>query len=393
MADAQRVVEGIRNFLHSGHQTALEALKSMAQEYGDACQEVNRRLARCEEFLRQGLRSEAIHFAQAEPVLLDVLSVLDFPERADWDQVVMQYSLPAPPAFRIDTATALNQAYAQAAPLDDLLKRHRLLALARAPLADRLAVLRQIAQLDPGNPIWTQDVLVFEQARLQQILAEVDQFRRRHDMPPLHQIEALFRELQGVPWRTPVPAELLGAITTMYHTLCNRQAQQRLEQFVHDLEAAQRNQNDALVRALAQQWQQLTQQVVLAPNDPLVGRANAVVAWLAKRDRQGTPGSPTISRPSRSCSGRREAIGGRPTRTSMNSTGSGPQQTRCTGRAWTASIIEKCVSGGRPASAREEHIILGTIFLLMVAAGGGRAAGGVLAALRIETRTMVCEHG
>ena len=77
MADPQRVVEGIRNLLHSGTQAQLQQLQALAQEYVEACQEVNRRLARCEEFLRQGLRSEAIHFAQAEPNLLDVLAVLE----------------------------------------------------------------------------------------------------------------------------------------------------------------------------------------------------------------------------------------------------------------------------------------------------------------------------
>src|SRR4051794_4961145 len=97
MADAQRVVEGIRNFLHSGHTAAIESLRILAQEYSEACHEVNRRLARCEDFLRQGFRPEAIHSPQAKPNLLAVLPILDFPERKKGARVVAHYSLPPPP--------------------------------------------------------------------------------------------------------------------------------------------------------------------------------------------------------------------------------------------------------------------------------------------------------
>jgi hypothetical protein len=243
MADAQRVVEGIRNFLHSGHQTALEALKSMAQEYSDACQEVNRRLARCEEFLRQGLRSEAIHFAQAEPNLLDVLSILDFPERQEWDQVVAHYNLPPPPVFPMDTAAALNQAYAQVAPLDELLKKHRLLALARAPLGERLTVLRQIAQMDASNPMWNQDILAFEQVRVRQLRAEVEQLQRHGGEPPLAQLETLYNELQSGPWRVPVPADVTGTIEQMFSALRDKQLRARAEILARDMAVAHKSKN------------------------------------------------------------------------------------------------------------------------------------------------------
>ena len=122
------------------HQT----IRALAQEYSEACHEINRRLTRCEEFLRRGLRSEAIHFGEAKPNLLDMLKVLDFPERAEWDQAVVQYQLPAAPVFRLETATALDRAYTEVAPLEELLKRHRLLALERGPVGERLAITSPI---------------------------------------------------------------------------------------------------------------------------------------------------------------------------------------------------------------------------------------------------------
>src|SRR5207237_43487 len=68
------------------------------------------------------------------------------------------YGLPPPPKLLLETAEALNRAYADEAPLEGLLKKHRLLALARAPLPARLDVMRKIAALDRGNAAWAQDI-------------------------------------------------------------------------------------------------------------------------------------------------------------------------------------------------------------------------------------------
>jgi ABC-type transporter Mla subunit MlaD len=73
MADTQRIVDDIRTFVHASDQTCNDSLRALAAAYAAACKEANDRLRRCDEFLRQGLRSEAIRFAEAEPNLLDQL--------------------------------------------------------------------------------------------------------------------------------------------------------------------------------------------------------------------------------------------------------------------------------------------------------------------------------
>jgi hypothetical protein len=286
MADAARVVEGIRNFLHCGHQTALETLRALAQEYSDACHEINRRLARCEEFLRQGMRGEAIHFADAQPNLLDVLAVLDFPERHEWEQAVAHYGLPAPPVFRMDTATALNQAYAQVAPLDELLKRHRLLALGRAGLGERLAVLRQLAEVDPGNSVWVQDIGALEKVRVGQIRGEVEQLQRHPAALPPGHLDLLYNEVQVTSWKTSLPADLLATIHEMYSAVRNARLLEEAEQLAWKLSAAHAERNEPLARMLAGDWQELTRQVRLSPEGPLAQRSAQALEWLARLDRQ-----------------------------------------------------------------------------------------------------------
>src|SRR5215510_7754447 len=103
MADYPHIVDDVRSFLQSADQTLSDHLKGLAAAYADACKEANRRLRRCEEFLQKGLRSEAIHLAQTEPDLLDLVAVLDFPERSQWEELLLTYGLPAPPQLMLAT--------------------------------------------------------------------------------------------------------------------------------------------------------------------------------------------------------------------------------------------------------------------------------------------------
>jgi len=77
MNDAQRIVDDLRSVVHASDQTYSDQLTQLAKSYVEACGEANKRLRRCDDFLRQGLRSEAIRYAEAEPSLLDQVAILD----------------------------------------------------------------------------------------------------------------------------------------------------------------------------------------------------------------------------------------------------------------------------------------------------------------------------
>src|SRR5580658_4037494 len=132
MADYHQIVDQIRAFLQLSDQTRNERLEGLASAYAENCVDVNQRLARCQRLLQRGLRSEAIQLAESEPRLVDAILVLDFPERASWDELVAIYDLPAAPKLMVDAGVVLNEAYAQEEPLQDLLRTHRRLATQRA---------------------------------------------------------------------------------------------------------------------------------------------------------------------------------------------------------------------------------------------------------------------
>ncbi len=150
MPDYHQIVHQIRGIVQSSDQTRNERLEQLAADHAAACGEVNQRLGRCQWLLQQGLRSEAIQLADSEPRLLDAVAVLDFRERAEWDELVGIYGLAAAPSLMVEAAGFLNEAYAQEEPLQALLVKHRRLAMQRSPLRMRIGVMRSSR---PRTPI------------------------------------------------------------------------------------------------------------------------------------------------------------------------------------------------------------------------------------------------
>src|SRR5205807_1171594 len=98
------------------------------------------------------------------------------------------------------------RAYAEEAPLAELLKHHRLLALARAPLRERVETVRLLAKAEPTNAAWAEDVCAYEGARMDEIRADLRQIRQANDWP---RVQAIKAEVAGN-WNTPMPLDLIG---------------------------------------------------------------------------------------------------------------------------------------------------------------------------------------
>jgi hypothetical protein len=279
MLDYQGVVESIRSQLQSNDHTLSDQVRELAASYAAACQEVNRRLVRCDEFLKKGLRSEAIHLAQAEPVLLDVVAVLDFPERPQWEEMSLTYGLPAPPQLQLATAAALNEAYAAEQPLESLLREHRRLALARAPLSARLAVLRRLARLDAQNPVWAEDVAAFELARFEEIQQEVRGAVTRNDRAALVQA---YDEVTRTEWLARPPDHLVRHVRQSARAGLRERARGVLQGVAHELDAAVEKGDLGRARALRAEWQSQARFAELGPGEPLGRRGAAALDRLDK---------------------------------------------------------------------------------------------------------------
>ena len=269
MADMQRIVDEVRFRLQSGDCELNDELKRLAGEFAGLCHNINTRLRRCGDFLKQGLRAEAIQLADAEPNLLDSYATVDFPERAEWDGVVSLYQLPAAEPLLSDVAQDLNEAYSLQQPLEKLLDRHRLLALCRAPLSQRLAVVRKLAVADPGSRFWEEDIRDFEEARCHELEGEARAASAAGDEAAL---ASLLGEISSGDWRQRPSASVVNSVKKL-----------AMQVLADQLQAAYVHRNLDRGRMLRDQWNCLVPRSSAVANG-VSGNVAAALKWLAAED-------------------------------------------------------------------------------------------------------------
>lgn len=272
----REVVNRIRSVLQSVDQTNAAEMAGWATTYAEACRVANSRLGRCGELLSRGLRSEAVALAEAEPKLLETVVVLDFPERGEWDQLALAYGLPGAQALRIDLAEGIQDAYTEEESLDDLLRKHRRLAWARAPLGDRAEVLRTIAQKDQGNPIWNDDLRTFELEILKDFRRQFDRLVAARDLPGM---QAALRRVESEGWIAPPPPELV-------HHVRVSTAVGRLESLGRQLARAFEAGDIATVRACRPRWAEAYAVAGVEPPHAILDRAAPALRWAQEADRR-----------------------------------------------------------------------------------------------------------
>ena len=132
----------------------------------------------------------------------------------------------------------LKGAYAQEKKLEPLLSRHRLLAIANAPVRDRLELLRLLAAEDSSNPACTLEIILLETSRLEELTAEV-----RAALCDLDdaRIQSLHKEVENSPWRQEVPPGLRDIIQKSIAELKTRQVMAELPKAAAELASTFQN--------------------------------------------------------------------------------------------------------------------------------------------------------
>ena len=277
MRDPQRIAEEIQAFLMASDQSLNDRLPELAAEYKEACEEINRRLVRCSQLLRQGLRSEALHLAEAEPGLLTALQTLDFPDRAAWLDVVGIYQLASPPDLEHGVAEHLSAAYAEHDPNRNLLRKHRRLALARAPLRERLAVVRALAKLDSTNPIWDDDRRAYETARIKQLQTEARDASRRNDSAAIAEIEG---DLLNDDWAIQPPNSLVQWVRKAAETIRQEEARRALPAIEARLNDAFSALDIGRARVERSRWIETAEAACLSDQHPFRERVEPALIWV-----------------------------------------------------------------------------------------------------------------
>lgn len=275
------VVDRIREALNRQDGISAETMSALAVSYGMEVETVNERLGVCVGLLRKGLRSEAIQQANIRPSLVDWCAKLDFPEIEEWYEILQFLQVKLPRSLNRDWARQLQEALIEEQPLEQVLRQHRRLAIAKAPLAWRLKVLRRIASIDAANPVWQEDIESWEKARLREVGAELDRAVKEQNFEAVSAISA---ELSGNEWRIPPSAEFVKSAQQAADRLEYATQTAQLRSIAEQLNNEFCSQDEASCRSQRVLYHQILHAMKgLVPTE-IHQLAEPALLWLEQRD-------------------------------------------------------------------------------------------------------------
>lgn len=285
IAEIHELLESVRVTLASSMNPDREELERLHTELDGEIRIANKRLRECDALLAEGHRSEAIQLAEQEPNLLEVVSILDFPELPEWNDFVVELGLTVTPELQIDIATDLNGAYSDDAPLERLMRKFRVLSLGRAPLRSRIDLLRQIAKRDGGSSYWQEDLKTYEQARIRQL---ADESRDAISNRDLAMVKKLADEIHNKSWSVKPDRRIVERLDKMMAEVKALETLKSLQKVTDQLKAAMQSKDAELAKSLAEKWD-----VTAGKCDPnsevfkdAADEAEPVFLWLDRLDVQ-----------------------------------------------------------------------------------------------------------
>ena len=283
MADYEEIPETIRSFLSGDRRSWNDDLDEVAAAYATLCKEANDRLRRCGEYLRRGLRSEAVQLSESQPKLLPLVESLTLADAAAWTAACSANKAPTPPELLTENLNQLESAAATERTLAPLLGRYRLLSLAKAPLRSRMEVLVPLHEKDPGNPVWVENLRTLGAARLKQMRVEA---KAAYVAKNLTFLEKLSAEMDGGAEYMAAPEDLRRGVERAIGGLRLETAKEELRPVLAELRAAHAAGDYARAARPMEQWRTIVEGRQLALPAALQESIRPIVAWTAAEERR-----------------------------------------------------------------------------------------------------------
>lgn len=283
----QKIVAELRQCIKLLDSHTESEVKAKFDAYIEAVNKLNERLMECGGLIKQGLRAQAIQQAEIEPSLVEAVEALDVAELFQWTQLAKKYGCNMAP-IDMDAAKAVNQAYDMQVPLEPLLRVYRRLALQRAPLSERLAVLRKIADTDSNTLSWQEDLERFERARIEELKEEIIPLKRMIDanvnQQNHNQLEKIFSELTESSWTEQPPADLARTVKRAKEQSFQKLKYEELKEIEIGLNEAYNELDIERGRVLRDRWDQTVVVCPLDFEDPVMARSQAPLGWIHEED-------------------------------------------------------------------------------------------------------------
>ena len=271
------ISDRIRKQLEQPDGVTADALEPLADEFGRETVQVNARLTECVHLLRKGLRSEAIQRAFMKPNILDWSARLDFPELDEWLDILKFYGITVPTLLDRDAAQQLQEAIVDEQPLEELLRQHRRLAIAKAPLQWRLKVLRTLVKTDALNSVWREDQEQWETIRHKQIPNEL---KRAIEAKEISAVRDIATELNNSNWAIKPPADLCKRAASFANSFQYDEQVLQLTAIADQLHAAYSEGDEPAASRQNQSWNEIVRTLTKPVPDDLAQSVAPAMEWL-----------------------------------------------------------------------------------------------------------------
>ena len=279
--------------------TARQRIRDAVATYSaDLLPRINQRLLQCDDLLRRGLRDEALGHAAEEPRLTIAANLLDLrrfgQDFRDWMEASRKAGILEPDPPRMDVVKNLVEAEQQVTALEPLLARWRRSNIARAPLAERIAILRELRAADGTSPVWPEALKSHEDYRLMQIkavLSRLKEARLRSDADIAAaegELAACIADLRSAWTALQPPAGLAESAASMLAGLRDRRIDSQLDRLVEELERAHAAveadrsvaNKDRLKKVCGDWHAALGEKGAVSPDDPRLVRAKPATQYV-----------------------------------------------------------------------------------------------------------------
>ncbi len=279
------LIDRISEYITSSEQTDDPEIQQIWMSYRTICTEINSRLAECVELISTGFWYDAVRLAEIEPDLLNAIQLLDFEARPAWEQLAVDFGWKRLAGVAFDRAESLHRAYEVKETLQPLMKRHIELALVRAPLDERIAVMKKLAASDPYCSTWRQDIELFEKERYGEIDLLIDHAWKSDDYELLVRLIGEFWSDSWLTRPTKKLVQKVGQIESAYLT------EVLLPYLATQLAAAQATKDIEQGMTIRGQWNDSIRRVAaLTPEwrlpSAVQSSANPCLLWLRGIDDQ-----------------------------------------------------------------------------------------------------------
>ncbi|MBL8811881.1 MAG: hypothetical protein JNM43_17065, partial [Planctomycetaceae bacterium] len=280
--DVQEIVVEVRALLESRNDPSEAELQRLVKRYAAAVQQVNSLLNTCLELVERGLKLDAITRAD-EHSLLDIVSILDFPEQPVWVEYLSQFDVPPPPVLDHYASRQINACYAPARRMEPLYRLNRRHALANSPLSVRLGVMRRIHKMEEGTAkeVAARQIELFETERLKTVRTELSVAIQQNDHARL---SLLCSELSSKDWvKAPDPILIKNAVRALRQENARR-SKLRMIELAALLQNTWSAHDVAGGRRVRDEWVNCQKHAQLNDDDPLMVETQAAFGWLQEID-------------------------------------------------------------------------------------------------------------